>query len=49
MVAGFAAQDQLGRTLGTYLTSQDAMDAVVFVSEKRVFIAAWRLSTQNEA
>ena len=44
-VVGFMAQDQLGRTLGTYRTSQEAMDAVVFVSEERVFIAAWLLES----
>ena len=42
-VIGFTARDQLGRTLGHYYTSEDALDAVVFVADIRNLEATWLL------
>jgi hypothetical protein len=42
-VIGFTARDQLGRTLGHYDTSEDALDAVVFVADIRNLEATWLL------
>jgi hypothetical protein len=41
---GFTARDQLGRTLGHYDTSSEAIDAVVFVADIRDLEVSWLLT-----
>jgi hypothetical protein len=43
-VIGFTARDQSGNTLGRYVTSEDALDAVVFVAERAWLEATWAQS-----